>query len=133
MMKVTIGRLDWFLVLPMAASALMIAEIDPPRASFVQIAQWEQAAILVPITLVLSILVAIASAIDRRSSEDYLFQIMANSALVGVASSMLVHLCWVIGIKIFDLPDLSAENMVGVTMLALILSYYWFRFKGISQ
>lgn len=132
-MKMTIGRLDWFLVLPLAASALMIAEIDPPRESFVSVAQWEQAAILLPITLVLSVMVAIASAIDRRCSEEYLYQIMANSALVGVASTMLVHLCWIIGIKMFDLPDLSAENMVGVTMLALILSYYWFRLKGISQ
>ena len=78
-------------------------------------------------------MVAIASAIDRRCSEEYLYQIMANSALVGVASTMLVHLCWVIGIKMFDLPDLSAENMVGVSMLALILSYYWFRLKGIAQ
>ena len=132
-MKMTIGRLDWFLVLPLAASALMIAEIDPPRESFITVAQWEQAAILVPITLVLSVMVAIASAIDRRCSEEYLYQIMANSALVGVASTMLVHLCWVIGIKMFDLPDLSAENMVGVSMLALILSYYWFRLTGIAQ
>ena len=132
-MKMTIGRLDWFLVLPLAASALMIAEIDPPRESFITVAQWEQAAILVPITLVLSVMVAVASAIDRRCSKEYLYQIMANSALVGVASTMLVHLCWVIGIKMFDLPDLSAENMVGVSMLALILSYYWFRLKGIAQ
>jgi len=132
-MKMTIGRLDWFLVMPLAASTLMIAEIDPPRETFITITQWEQAAILVPITLLLSVLVAIGSAIDRRCNEEYLFQIMANAALVGVASSMLVHLIWIIGITVYDLPDMSAENMVGVTMLALILSYYWFRFKGISQ
>ncbi|MEM7666825.1 MAG: hypothetical protein AAF250_13290 [Pseudomonadota bacterium] len=132
-MKMGINRLDWFLVLPMVASATMIAEIDPPRASAVSITQWEQAAILVPITLVVSLLVAIGAAVDRRCSEEYLFQLLANSALVAVASTSIVHLFWVIGIKVFDLPDMSAENMVGVTMFALTLSYYWFRFKGISQ
>ncbi len=132
-MKMKISRLDWFLVLPLLASTVMIAEIDPPRMSAINLTQWEQAGILVPITLIVSLLVAIGAAIDRRCSEEYLFQIMANAALVGVAASMFVHMFWIIGTKVFDLPDMSAENVVGVTMLALILSYYWFRFKGISQ
>ncbi|MEP0189504.1 MAG: hypothetical protein ABJP70_02490 [Erythrobacter sp.] len=132
-MKMGINRLDWFLVLPLLASGTMIAEIDPPRESVLSISQWEQAGILVPITLIISLLVAIGAAIDRRCSEEYLFQIMANSALVGVASSMFVHLAWVIGVKVYDLPDMAAENMVGVTMFSLITAYYWFRFRGISQ
>ena len=132
-MKMGINRLDWFLVLPLCASVVMAAEIDPPRESVLAIAQWEQAAILVPLTLCVGVVIALLSALDRRCTEDYLFQIMANAALVGVAVSMFIHLIWVIGIKMYDLPDLSAENMVGVTTFAWIFSYYWFRFKGIAQ
>lgn len=132
-MKMGINRLDWFLVLPLLASTAMIAEIDPPRESVLAISQWDQAGILVPITLVVSLLIAIGSALDRRCTEEYLFQLMANAALVGVAASMLVNLAWVIGVKVYDLPDMAAENMVGVTMFSLITAYYWFRFRGISQ
>ncbi len=132
-MKMGISRLDWFLVLPLFASAVMIAEIDPTRVSAISITQWEQAGILVPITLMVSLLVAIGAAIDRRCSEEYLFQIMASAALVGVATSMFVHMFWIIGIKIFALPDMAAENMVGVTTFAWIAAYYWFRFRGLSQ
>jgi len=111
----------------------MIAEIDPPRTSFITISQWEQAALVAPATLIIAIVIAIAAAIDRRCNEEYLFQILANAALVGVAASMIIHLFWVIGIKAFNWPDLAAENMVGVTTLAWISGYYWFRLRGISQ
>ena len=131
-MKMTIQRLDWFLVLPAALAGTMIAEIDPPRESFIAVSQWEQAAIVVPVTLLMSVLIAIGSAIDRRCSEEYLFQLMSNAALVGVATSMLIHLLWIIGIKAFNLPDMAAENMVGITTLSWIAAYYWFRLKGIS-
>jgi len=132
-MKMGINRLDWFLILPLGASAAMAAEIDPPRETVLAIAPWEQAAILVPMTLLVGVIIAILTALDRRCSEDYLFQIMANAALVGVAVSMVIHLIWLIGTKAYGLPDLSAENMVGVTTLAWIISYYWFRLKGIAR
>ncbi len=132
-MNKSINRLDWFFLLPLVVSVTMLAEIDPPRTGALSLAQWEQTAILVPATLFIALAVAIASAIDRRRGEEYLFQVLANSALVAVATISLVHLAWIIGVKAFDLPDISAENMVGTTMLSLILSYYWFRLKGIAQ
>ncbi|MBV7265411.1 hypothetical protein [Erythrobacter ani] len=132
-MNKNIGRLDWFFILPLFASATMIAEIDGPRESVTTITQFTQGAILVPATLVIAMAVAAGSAIDRRCSEEYMYQVLANSALVAVGTTMLVNLFWVIGMKAFDLPDMSAENMVGVTVLALVLSYYWFRWRGIAR
>lgn len=132
-MRMSVQRLDWFFILPIFASIIMIAEIDPPRDPAIQWGEWVQGGVLVAATVVVSVLIAIGAAIDRRCSEEYTFQILANASLVAVASMALINLFWLIGVKAFDLPDMSSENMVGVTMLAMVLSYYWFRLKGIAQ
>lgn len=132
-MRLNVQRLDWFFILPIFASITMIAEIDPPRETVITLSYWAQGGILVAITAVMSLVIAIASAVDRRCSEEYTFQILANASLVAVASTSLINLVWLIGVKAMDLPDMSGENTVGVMILAMIVSYYWFRLKGIAQ
>lgn len=132
-MKMSISRLDWFVILPIIAALAMIGEVDPPRETVLAVAPWIQLATVGGLCVLVSLAVAAASAIDRRCSEDYLFQIMANAALVAFATMMLVHLVWVIGVKTLNLPDPSGENIIGVATLAWALSYYWFRARGIAQ
>lgn len=133
MKMMSIQRLDWFLVLPLLASLVMIAEFDTPRESIMAMTSWAKVSALVAATLLVSIAVAAASAIDRRCSEEYVFQIMANAALVAFAATMLINLGWVIGEKVFNLPELASDNIIGIITLAWVLSYYWFRVRGIAQ
>ncbi|MEM1050878.1 MAG: hypothetical protein AAGI28_02170 [Pseudomonadota bacterium] len=132
-MKLNIRWLDWFFVLPVLAGITLVAEIDPPRDVKLVINGWVQGGMLLSATLLISLMVAITAAIDRRCSEEYAFQILANAALVAFASTMFVNLLWGIGAKVFELPEISAENLVGVMTLSLVFSYYWFRVKGIAQ
>ncbi|WP_298470991.1 hypothetical protein [uncultured Erythrobacter sp.] len=132
-MRMTVQRLDWFVALPLLASVVMIVEIDPPRESILSIGPFVQGMIVIALSLVVCVSIAAASALDRRCSEEYVFQIMANAALVGFASTMLINLLWLIGVKVFGLPDLSSENMIGILTLCWALAYYWFRIKGIAQ
>lgn len=132
-MRMTIQRLDWFLAIPLIAGVVMVAEIDGPREVVRELTQFEQGAILIPITLLLGVIIAAASAIDRRCSEEYTFQVMANAALTALATTMMVNLFWLIGVKTLDLPDLSGENMAGIMVIAWVLSYYWFRMRGIAR
>ena len=132
-MKPTIERLDWFLLVPAAAALLMITEIDAPREVSVQLDWLAKGAILAGLTVVASVLVAVASAIDRRCTEEYLFQVLANAALVSMAATMLVNLAWVIAKKALGLPELDSDNIVGILTLGWVISYYWFRLKGIAR
>lgn len=132
-MKVSVNKLDWFLILPFIAGLAMIAEIDPPRETVVAIGPWLQLALAGTLAAMVSLIVAAASALDRRCTEEYVFQILANASLVAFASTMLVHLFWVIGAKTLNLPDPSGENVVGIITVAWATSYYWFRAKGLAQ
>ncbi|MBV7258718.1 hypothetical protein [Erythrobacter crassostreae] len=128
-----IERLDWFIALPLLASLVMIAEADAPREAVVALTPWAKGLILGGLGLLFNVAVAAASAIDRRCSEEYAFQIMANAALVGFAATMLVNLCWVIGEKVFGLPELASDNIIGILTFGWAISYYWFRFKGVAR
>jgi hypothetical protein len=132
-MKLTVRTVDWFLFLPLVAGLVMIAEFDAPSPDAVELSVVAKAIGLTFVTAILAVAVAAASALDRRCSEDYLFQIMANAALVAFAATMLVNLVWVIGEKVLDLPELASDNIIGVNTLAWVLAYYWFRVKGLAQ
>ena len=132
-MKMTVQRLDWLLVLPLAAAIAMLTEFDTARDTVIEMGPWLKAGVLGSLAVILSIAVAAGSAIDRRCTEDYLFQLMANAALVAIAATMLVNLAWVIGEKAFALPELASDNLLGVLILAWVVSYYWFRARGIAR
>ncbi len=132
-MRMPIRYIDWFLVLPLIAAVIMIGEIDMPREDALTLSSWVKAAALAAITLVITFVVAVGSALDRRCSEEYLFQIMANAALVALAATMLVNFAWVVGEKVVDLPEMASDNVIGVVVFAWISGYYWFRVRGIAQ
>lgn len=111
----------------------MIAEIDNPEPNAIELSSWVKGAALMVASAVGALVVAAASELDRRCSEEYVFQIMANAALVGLGATMLVNLGWVIGEKVLNLPEMASDNIIGVAVLSWVLAYYWFRLRGIAQ
>ncbi|EAQ28665.1 hypothetical protein NAP1_13738 [Erythrobacter sp. NAP1] len=132
-MKMTVNRLDKFLVLPLIASLVMIAEIDAPMEQAIKLSSLIKGVALGGATLAMALIVAAATAIDRRCSEDYIFQILANAALVALTATMMINLFWVLGEKVVGLPELASDNILGVVTLSWVISYYWFRVRGIAQ
>lgn len=132
-MKLTPGKLDVFLVLPLGAALLMIGEAAKEQAAVHSFTPWEQTAMLGAGTLILVLLVVKATAFDRRCSEEYIFQLMANAALVAMGCMALVNVIWLLAVKFFAIPELTSQNITGIAILAWILSYYWYRLRGVSQ
>ncbi|KUO57574.1 MAG: hypothetical protein APF78_09945 [Sphingomonadales bacterium BRH_c3] len=132
-MKLSPRRLDAFLILPLGASLLMIGEAAKERAVTLNFTAWEQAAILGAGTLVLVFLVIRATAFDRRCSEDYIFQLMANAALVAMGCMALVNVIWMLAMKFYAIPQLTGQNITGIAILAWILAYYWYRLRGFQK
>lgn len=132
-MKLSPQRLDMFLVLPLGASLLMIGEAAKEGAVSHIFTSWEQAGLLGIGTLVLVFLVAKATAFDRRCSEEYIFQLIANAALVGLGCMAIVNVIWLLATKFYAIPELTGQNMTGIAMLAWILAYYWYRMRGLQE
>lgn len=132
-MKLSPQRLDWLLALPLIAGITMIAETGNARETAVDIGPWAQGAALLILGVIISLGVAAMSAIDRRCSEEYVFQVMANAALVAFASTALINMIWAMAALAFNLPQTSGQNITGVLMISWVLGYYWFRWRGIAS
>lgn len=132
-MRISPGKLDVVLIVPLIATLMMVGD-EPARESVTWgLSPFAQAAILGVATALLALFVAKATSFDRRCSEEYIFQVMANAALVALGTMALFNLFWLIAMKFYPIPELAGTNMVGITILAWILSYYWFRFRGMAQ
>lgn len=133
-MKLSPGQLDIFLLLPLGASLMMISEAPEAKTSAtLNLTEWGQVAILGALALVLAFLVIKATAIDRRCQEEYVFQILANAALVGLGTMVLVNMLWLIAILFMNAPEMTGNSMVGVGVFAWIASYYWYRWRGFER
>lgn len=132
-MKRSTRYLDWFLILPFLAGLAMVAEIDPVREAALPLGPWAKGALLTALALVVSLIVAGVSAVDRRCTEEYAFQMMANAALVAMAATMLVHAGWLIAAKAMSLAALESDNIVGIMVIGWVTAYYWFRQRGIAS
>jgi hypothetical protein len=132
-MRISPGKLDVVLIVPLIATLMMVGD-EPARESVTWgLSPFAQAATLGVATALLALFVVKATSLDRRCSEEYIFQVMANAALVALGTMALFNLFWLIAMKFYPLPELAGTNMVGITILAWILSYYWYRFRGMAQ
>ncbi|MEZ5708065.1 MAG: hypothetical protein R3E02_01610 [Blastomonas sp.] len=86
------------------------------------------------LTILFSIAAALAAKIDRRCSDDYGFQLMANAAVVGVVATLFISLIWdmdfVAALGIAP-PDGRALN--GVLLLSWASGYAIYRFRGLNR
>ena len=127
------GKFDIFFIFPGLASLPMMADGPSKSEPLIALSPVPQVLILALIGSLIASFIVFASAIDRKCTEDYLYQIIANASLVGVATAMLVNMFWLLGVAIWGLPELSGQNMAGITLFGWIVGYYWFRFRGIAS
>jgi ABC-type tungstate transport system substrate-binding protein len=84
--------------------------------------------------LTLTVLVAFAmqriADLDRRCSEDYRFQLMAQSALVAVFTTFVVYAAFDDFLLGYWLGVLSGRNVVGIMLGAWAFAYFVYRVKG---
>ena len=126
-------KFDIVSILPLGASVMMIGQAPKAQSIAPAWSELVQAASLGGATLVLAFLVISTTALERRCSEEYVFQVMANAALVGLGTATLLTLIWLIAMKYYAIPELTGTNTLGIAILAWLLSYYWYRLRGLAQ
>jgi len=133
--KISVGKVDIvMLILVVAGTTLLFSGPDKAAAYVVPVSAAVKAGLAVLATAILSLLATWGANMDRRCGEDYVFQLIANAAVVAVITTMFVHLVWDMNfLNEMGLPKPASGDIVGVMMLSWAFGYYFYRFRGLNS
>ncbi|WP_305096081.1 hypothetical protein [Croceibacterium aestuarii] len=79
-------------------------------------------------------LLASRSRLDRRCSEDYLYQLLATGAMVGMFTMLLASVPWALDFirDAVGLRDLRGNDMLAIGLLGWGVGYFTFRIRGLK-
>lgn len=87
-------------------------------------------AIAVPL---IAIALALGSAVDRRCSEDYVFQLIASASLVSVTTALFAYVIWDIAAKFLTyLRPAYGDDFVGLLIIGWAVGWFVFRIRGLQ-
>ncbi len=123
---------DWMFCFIMLAGLgmLIISIVEPNEVFDGTVSPIVRLFFLAPLTLLLSCVATFAAALDRRKTEDYYFQLMANGAIVAAITTIFVHMVWLIFAK--QMGTLTAESLIAILMLSWGLGYFFYRIRGLT-
>jgi hypothetical protein len=134
--KNTIHVMNFIFVIMLLGGAAMLAdnsfaEVKPPSAIANPLTS---AVILILAVPVISYLVALGSNVDRHCAEDYSFQLMANAALVALATMVFFSLIGKLDflLELIGLREIQANDLVGITLMSWAVSFFYFQRKGLK-
>lgn len=124
---------DWaFGLVLIVGIGLLVLELQDPREYVV--AQWSAPAITataIALTLMIALLATIIAALDRKKTDDYHFQIMANSAIIANVTTVFVNMAWSLAEP--QLGTMSVQIMIAILLIAWALGYFFYRWRGVGQ
>lgn len=91
------------------------------------------AIILVVVIPAAAFLFTIASNVDRRCTEDYSFQLMANAALVAIMTLLAVDVILDLEVlrNAIGIRELRRDDMMGIAVMSWSSAYFIFRIRGL--
>jgi len=84
--------------------------------------------------VLLAWLLASRSRLDRRCSEDYLYQLLATGAMVGMFTMLIANIPWAIDSvqHAIGLRDLRSTDLLAIGLLGWGVGYFTFRIRGLK-
>lgn len=133
--KYGIGTINAMFVLLLVAGVFLLSEggFDPPDAPVPDAQPLSSLLILVLAIPPVAVLLTIATRWDKKCAEDYVYQLMANAAMVGVTTTLCVSVLWDLAnaLGVPGLRDPVAGDMIGVLLLGFGTGYFAFRVRGL--
>ena len=80
--------------------------------------------------VMLSGLATLGAKLDRRHLDDYMFQMVANGAVIAIITTIFVNMIWEIGSDL--LPPITRDDLVAVMMGSWSLGYFFYRWRGLN-
>ncbi|MEO9601634.1 hypothetical protein [Parasphingorhabdus sp.] len=121
-------KLDWVFGALLIISGITLVHENFDPEPMIAVEPMLKIAILAGLTLLVALIVTFFSALDRRHAEDYFFQLMASSAIVGIVTTMFVHIIWD-----FVYGPLRGDGLMAIMMAGWSLGYFFYRIRGLNS
>jgi hypothetical protein len=123
---------DWLFVFMLFASVVLavLNGLKTDAFQFVPPPLFPKLALLMGTMVMLSGLATLGAKLDRRHLDDYMFQMVANGAVIAIITTIFVNMIWEIGSDL--LPPITRDDLVAVMMGSWSLGYFFYRWRGLN-
>jgi drug/metabolite transporter (DMT)-like permease len=124
---------DWIFAFMLTASVvlLVLSGLKTDVRPLVPSPLFPKLALLIGATVALSIMATLGAKLDRKHLDDYMFQMVANGAVIGIVTTLFVNMLWEIGSDI--LPPLTSDDLIAVMIGSWSLGYFFYRWRGLNS
>ena len=120
-----------FLFMLIASVALLILSgLKTGVSQFVPPPLFPKLALLIGAMVLLSAIATVGAKLDRKYLDDYMFQMVANGAVIAIVTTILVNMIWEMGSAI--LPPVTRDDLISVMMGSWSLGYFFYRWRGLN-
>lgn len=124
---------DW-LFLFMLFVSILLAVLNGLKTGIYQFVPpplFPKLALLMGSMVILSALATLGAKLDRRHLDDYMFQMVANGAVIAIITTIFVNMIWEVGSDL--LPAITRDDLVAVMMGSWSLGYFFYRWRGLNS
>lgn len=123
---------DWLFLFMLIASValLLLSGLKTDIVRYVPPPLFPKLALLIGATIALSAIATVGARLDRKHLDDYMFQMVANGAVIAIITTILVNMIWEIGSGL--LPVLTRDDLIAVMMGSWSLGYFFYRWRGLN-
>ena len=123
---------DWLFVIMLFASVFLAVSdgLQSDVYQFVPPPLFPKLALLTGAMVLFSALATLGAKLDRRHLDDYMFQMVANGAVIAIITTILVNMVWEIASG--SLPPITRNDLVAVMMGSWSLGYFFYRWRGLN-
>ncbi len=118
----------------MGGGAIVVLAVDTPStdpAGAASVSPLLGGGILAAMIVAVALLMCKASALDRRCADDYTYQTLALSAVIGLLTMVVGHALWAADFLLGRwLPDPGAGDMVLLALAGWAIGYLYYRLRG---
>lgn len=110
---------------------LVLSGLKTDVRPFVPPPLFPKLALVIGAMITLSAIATLGAKLDRRHLDDYMFQMVANGAVIGIVTTLFVNMLWEIGADI--LPPITNDDLIAVMLGSWSLGYFFYRIRGLNQ
>lgn len=132
--RMTLGMTNFIVLVLLAAGVVILVNGSalPELALKPSTNPGRDIALLLASPALLAVILGIASSADRRCADDFAYQMLATSAMIGMFTMIGVNALWAIDPlrEAIGMRDLRGPDMMAIGMIGWGASYVAFRVRG---
>lgn len=123
---------DWAFafILVLGLVLIFLEAGDSPEVVSASWTAFAVAAAAIGLNISIVLLATMMSALDRRHTDDYHFQILSNAAVTAIIAAIFVNLVWSVVHPV--LGSMSVELFIAIILFCWGLAYFFYRWRGLA-